>query len=347
MLQASTPSRQARPATHNYARFISTRARARGFVRTSATASVGNSTPQQQVPASDPLNDLLACPVCFQPVQRGVGKNKAWTCTPCALSYPDKGTFAEMVLESNASVDGGAEQGRGTYAEQRILGTTTFERPQVSFAYERGWRQSFSWAGFPGADREYAMASEFLETTPSGPFLDLSCGSGLFTRRFASSGKWSPVVAADFSEAMLSETAERMRAESTSGVKLVRADARRLPFRSACFAAIHAGAAIHCWPQPELCVAEVARTLKPGGMFVGSTFLTPLSRLGQFLGDDSAVAPIEQLAGDQLWGGRGEYKFWTERELRDVCARAGLKDFRCTRDQQYIMFCAVKGDPTV
>ena len=36
-----------------------------------------------------------------------------------------------------------------------------FTSPSVSFAYERGWRQSFSNAGFPGADKEYEMVTIF------------------------------------------------------------------------------------------------------------------------------------------------------------------------------------------
>ena len=45
--------------------------------------------------------------------------------------------------------------------------------------------------------------SSCLAGAPQGVLLDASCGSGLFTRRFAASGAYSAVVAADFSEAML------------------------------------------------------------------------------------------------------------------------------------------------
>ena len=40
--------------------------------------------------------------------------------------------------------------------------------------------------------------------------LDVSCGSGLFSRRFASSGVYSAVVASDFSETMLTQTSTFM-----------------------------------------------------------------------------------------------------------------------------------------
>ena len=36
--------------------------------------------------------------------------------------------------------------------------------------------------------------------------LDLSCGSGLFTRRFVASNSFTGVIAADYSESMLQQT---------------------------------------------------------------------------------------------------------------------------------------------
>ena len=55
--------------------------------------------------------------------------------------------------------------------------------PLISFVYERGWRQGFSWAGFPGADKEFDMAMAYLTPAFGSVLVDMSCGSGLFTRR--------------------------------------------------------------------------------------------------------------------------------------------------------------------
>ena len=68
-------------------------------------------------------------------------------------------------------------------------GTTTFQSPLVSYVYERGWRQGFSWAGFPGADIEFDLAMGYLKPAFGEVLIDMSCGSGLFTRKFAKSGK--------------------------------------------------------------------------------------------------------------------------------------------------------------
>lgn len=72
----------------------------------------------------------------------------------------------------------------------------------VSFVYERGWRQGFAWAGFPGEAKEFELAMEYLTPEASGEVLvDMSCGSGLFTRRFLKSQRFRGVIAADFRRA--------------------------------------------------------------------------------------------------------------------------------------------------
>ncbi|KAH1066351.1 hypothetical protein J1N35_031338 [Gossypium stocksii] len=58
-----------------------------------------------------------------------------------------------------------------------------------------------------------------------------------------------------------------------SNIALVRADVSRLPFSSGSIDAVHAGAALHCWPSPSNAIAEISRILRSGGVFVGSTFL--------------------------------------------------------------------------
>jgi SAM-dependent methyltransferase len=114
----------------------------------------------------------------------------------------------------------------------------------VSLAYERGWRQGFAWAGFPGVEEEFRYAMEYLRPQYGQMLVDVSCGSGLFSRRFAKSGEFSSVIASDFSESMLSQTYDYLQddmAVDQSKVLLLRADVGRLPFKTGSVAAIHAG----------------------------------------------------------------------------------------------------------
>ena len=73
---------------------------------------------------------------------------------------------------------------------------------------------------------------------------------------------------------MLRETSRRFASEGidTSTVTLARADIGCLPLASASIDCMHAGAALHCWPELEKALQEVGgtnlqRALRPAGAF--------------------------------------------------------------------------------
>jgi len=187
---------------------------------------------------------------------------------------------------------------------------------------------------------------DYLRPVAAGKVLvDMSCGSGLFSRRFLASGAFSGVIAADYSESMLREARQYFDQDITldpTRYVLLRADVARMPFQSSSVAALHAGAAIHCWPNPQASLAEISRVLQPGGVFVASTFLSAAAQLGEVLGDDRnlVLRPLRQLESAALLN--ANYRFWEEDELRDLCASVGLIDFRRHRRNRFIMFCASK-----
>jgi len=167
-----------------------------------------------------------------------------------------------------------------------------FTSPSVSFAYERGWRQGFVAAGFPGPDRESEMAMEYFEpavamSDTTKVLVDMSCATGLFTRRFAKSGRYDRVLGCDYSESMLTEARRRIRSDpelnrsdpnddkkKKTQLDLVRLDVGRIPFKDGSVDVLHAGAAMHCWPDLPAAVSEIHRVLKPGGRYFATTFLS-------------------------------------------------------------------------
>ena len=128
-----------------------------------------------------------------------------------------------------------------------------FTNPSVSFAYERGWRQGFAAAGFPGPDKEAEMVMEYFDPVAEGKaastVVDMSCATGLFTRRLAKSDKYGRVIGCDYSDSMLQEARRRIKADSelrerTAGqtrLDLVRLDVGNIPMRSDAVDALHAG----------------------------------------------------------------------------------------------------------
>ncbi|XP_014617018.1 uncharacterized methyltransferase At2g41040, chloroplastic-like isoform X3 [Glycine soja] len=269
--------------------------------------------------------DIFACPVCYEPlIRKGPsGLNlSGFMCKRCKKTYSSKDRYLDLTVTA----------GLRDYTEIQPARTELFRSPLVSFLYERGWRQNFRQSGFPGPDEEFKMAQEYFESAEGGLLVDVSCGSGLFSRKFAKSGTYSGVIALDFSENMLRQCYDFIEKDdtlSTNNIALVRADVSRLPFSSGSVDAVHAGAALHCWPSPSNAVAEITRTLKNGGVFVGSTFLRYSSKTPWFLRPFRERTP------------QG-YGYLTEEEIKDLCTSCGLTNYSSKIQQAFIMFTAQK-----
>ena len=229
------------------------------------------------VAAQTSVKAPLACPVTLQALDDAgysrvnglqYGKTEGiWNLTIGAAT--NAGTSTEPTSLQDLARSFLPPELRGLIPTSSYLGTSTFETPQVAFAYERGWRDSFKRAGFPGPDEEFELAqAELLPHGRNKVMVDASCGSGLFTRRFVKSKDYGCVVALDFSDAMLRQArtfaSEEGLVDQSDDLVFVRADIARIPMTSDSVGAVHAGAAIHCWPKPREAVAEIARVLEPG-----------------------------------------------------------------------------------
>ncbi|KAK9844600.1 hypothetical protein WJX74_004440 [Apatococcus lobatus] len=301
----------------------------------SASAPAQASTRPQDKETSDEFQ--YACPICqetdFSLSASASRMSTRLHCPRCSRTFISRDGYTDLTLSS------GIEQ--KSYQQSFWAGTEIFRSPLISFVYERGWRQGFATAGFPGVVKETQLALDYLRPANAKVLLDLSCGSGLFSRRFLQSGQFEKVIASDFSEQMLQQ-ASRFFFEDVQldrrRFMLMRADAGRLPFKSGSLAAIHAGAAMHCWPNPTAAMAEISRVLRPGGVYVASTFMTIDSPLGQIFGDEN-IRPISQLARPL---NSTTYKWWSEPELRDLMSTVGLQGFQRYRNRQCILFTVHK-----
>ncbi|PKA59165.1 putative methyltransferase [Apostasia shenzhenica] len=289
------------------------------------------------VPENEVLEQkLLCCPICYEPlIRKGPsGLNllavyrSGFRCQKCNKSFTSKDGYLDLTVTS----------GTAAYNEFRPARTELFRSPLVSFLYERGWRQNFNRSGFPGPDEEFKMAQEYFKSVAGGVLVDVSCGSGLFSRKFTSSGTYSAVIALDFSENMLRQCNEFIKQDAslmTKNLVVVRADVSRLPFASGSVDAVHAGAALHCWPSPSNAVAEISRILRSGGVFVASTFLsTPLN--SPF--SSETLRPLRQLFGQAT----NSYSYFTDKEIEDLCKSCGLVNFSKKVQRAFIMFSAQK-----
>lgn len=295
-----------------------------------ASSAIALDLPETTSKTSAVQKDLLACPICYEPlIRRGPpGLNleaiyrSGFKCKTCNKSYSSKNIYLDL------TVTAGSEE----YAEIKPTSTELFRSPFVSFLYERGWRQNFNRSGFPGPEEEFKMAQEYFKPVEGGLLVDVSCGSGLFSRKFAKCGTYSGVIALDFSENMLRQCYDFTKKEDptlSNNLALVRADVARLPFPPASIDAIHAGAALHCWPSPSDAIADIARTLRSGGIFVGTTFLRYTSSTSPL------IRPLRERIAQP-------YSYLIEEEIEDLCKSCGLVDYSSKVQQSFIMFSARK-----
>eukprot|EP00904_Undaria_pinnatifida_P003185 jgi/Undpi1/12868/HiC_scaffold_7.g02535.m1 len=205
----------------------------------------------------------------------------------------------------------------------------TFQNPLVPWLYERGWRQGFNANGFPGIEEEFQQVERFFLGTGSegGTVVDLSCGSGLMTRRLVASKKYSRVIGGDLSPAMLSETALRFKQQGLGKPELIRCDVSKLPLKTESLDGVHAGAALHCWSKLEDSLSEVYRVLKPGKGFFATTFLT------------GAMISTSDSAGEQ------GFKFFKVDELENLMLDAGFAEVEVLQSGRACAIVrATKGD---
>ncbi|MFE7840276.1 class I SAM-dependent methyltransferase [Streptomyces sp. NPDC057474] len=118
-----------------------------------------------------------------------------------------------------------------------------------------------------GEPRAEAAARAVLGLVPEGTrrLLDIACGTGIVTRRFAAERDGIRVTGVDLTYAMASRAAARLPGSVVIG------DGRRLPFRDGEFDAVTSVWLLHLLRGPEdvrAVVGECARVLRPGGVYV-------------------------------------------------------------------------------
>ena len=121
----------------------------------------------------------------------------------------------------------------------------------LSFWFDQSWRRRAAGALAPRLARDDSRA------------LDLCCGTGdlaLALKRVSAGA----VVGADFARSMLARAAEKAAAQRMP-IRLVEADALKLPFADGCFDVVAAAFGFRNLANYQQGLREIHRVLKPGG----------------------------------------------------------------------------------
>jgi ubiquinone/menaquinone biosynthesis C-methylase UbiE len=209
-------------------------------------------------------------------------------CLSCGARYPVGEGLIDLV----------GERPRATGAQR------AFEIPLVARSYERYVRPLLSAAVVRSGldvESEYLLFKSLLGE-PKGPVLDLGCGTGLFSRRLAAELPGAQLLAVDVSRPMIEEALAQAR-EAGAAIDFIRAQMPELPFHDARLGAVLMVGSLQLVEGLEVLMRELYRVLKPGGVWVASTFqppaaLKPLHRaLGLFGRQEDALKMAAERAG--------------------------------------------------
>lgn len=147
----------------------------------------------------------------------------------------------------------------------------------VPTVYERWWRPTLGRLAKglhgPSMAQELRLAGELLALEEGATVLDVGCGPGNFTRRFARDvGERGTVIGIDVSATMLHRAA---RDTDAAQVVYVRADVADLAIRAGSVEAVCCFAALHLFAHPWTALDVMARALTPGGRLAVLTTARP------------------------------------------------------------------------
>jgi SAM-dependent methyltransferase len=175
----------------------------------------------------------------------------------------------------------------------------------------------------------YADVAGLCDMSAESQILDIPCGGGVAFRGLTS-GRPARYVAADVSPFMLN----RARAEATrrglTGIDFVHANVNKIPFDDATFDLCLSYNGLHCFPDPELAVAEMVRVLRPGGQLRGTAVVTGAGWV------PAACIAIFRHADQFASVGRAE-------DIARWLAGAGIAEPQVRRRGAYVIFYGKKG----
>ncbi len=189
----------------------------------------------------------------------------------------------------------------------------------VTQIYERWWRPVLGRASKgvfgPSMADEQRIARLLLALKPGDNVLDVACGTGKFSRNFATIVEPNGIaVGLDVSKPMLERAVRESEKQDIDNLGFVRANASDLPFKKGAFDAVCCFAAIHLFPDPMKTLDEITQVLAPDG------------RIAIFTGVKSKTKPLQKIESEV--GRISGFYMFEQSELPDALAGRGFIDVR-------------------
>jgi SAM-dependent methyltransferase len=121
--------------------------------------------------------------------------------------------------------------------------------------------------------QEIRKVFEIAKVRQAQLVVDLACGTGLYARAFAGALPEADVYGVDISPGMLSQARKVAQRKSLRRLTFVRGDIYKLPFGDHSVNWVHCGGALHLFSELKPLWREIARIVKPGGVFTAQTIV--------------------------------------------------------------------------
>jgi SAM-dependent methyltransferase len=128
----------------------------------------------------------------------------------------------------------------------------------------------------------YASMRAIGEVPDGGVIVDAPCGAGVAFRALRPEQRVH-YIALDLSPRMLERSRRRARQLGLRRMEFVEDDAQSVPLQDGVADLFLSYWGLHCFPDPEKAVSEVARCLQPGGRVIGSMITRGSSRRHRLL----------------------------------------------------------------
>lgn len=160
-----------------------------------------------------------------------------------------------------------------------------------------------------------AMAIAELQVQPGNDVLELGCGHGRTLRQLVRLATPGAVAGLDHSRVMLDlAAAENAAAVAEGCLQLHLGDCEKLPFEPGSFDRVLCVHTAYFWNDPEVCLREIARVLRPGGRLA------------------LAHRPDDDEKARAAFPG-SVYHFRSDEQILALLARAGMPGARASRLQ--------------
>ena len=155
--------------------------------------------------------------------------------------------------------------------------------------------------------RHREILENSISSVKNSHVLDIGCGTGSAIPHFDSSNEYTGL---DLSYSMLKQAVKKARRKSFQKFLFIQGNAEELLFDDESFEFVLMDTALHMIPKYQLAIAETARVLKKGGVFVCSTPVVGISN--DF---DTTWKHISDKHG---------LHSFTEENIKEICSRNGL-----------------------